>query len=381
MVLVLNQEKKATSLAAATLLLIFASPLIHAKTTIFGANNAQHFSTNIAGPFYIQVASFKSQANASNYLRHLKGRTQYPITIQHRDLFHMIMIGPMPSVKAVRSSATQFLSLEQAPKALIQHDPQLTARSTTQQTAPLMSTPVVMESSAPGFLLAHGYIQANLGLTNTSGSNSMLINNGAADPYPANYDSFSTNQHKQGGMAAIGAGLQWENNRLYLPAYSLGLRYQYFFNQAIGGTITQYSDPDFVNYNYQLKTHSNVLSALSKINLMKYKHFSPYIDVGAGVAFNQTGSYQETAIGNVVARIDSPAFATHRSSQFSYSAGAGIDYQLNPKWLISVGYEYQDLGSIQSGYGRMPWSAERLSLKKYATNSGIISLTYLPGGN
>lgn len=376
MILGLNQEKK---VFAVTLLLMLTTELTQAKTTIFGANNAQHFSTNIAGPFYIQVASFKSEINAKNYQKHIRGLTHYPVTIQHRDVYHMIMIGPMPTVQTVRVAASQYLSLEQAPYTSVQHEKKQPSPVIQQDLTPIPAQRAL--PPAPGFWLAHSYIQTDLGLTNASRSDIMRVNNGAVDPYPANTDIFSTNQHKQGGMASIIAGLRWKKDQVYLPTYSLGFRYQYFFNQNIGGTITQYSDPDFVNYNYQLKTHSNVFSAISKINLVEYKHFSPYIDAGVGVALNQTGSYQETAIGDVVARIDSPAFSSHRNSQFSYSVGTGIDYQLNPRWLVSVGYEYQDLGAVQSGYGQMPWSAQRLSLGKYTNNTGLISVSYLPGVN
>lgn len=350
--------------------------------------------------YFIQTGTFRSIANATRSEHQLRKETGYPVAVRTKGQYHLVIVGPVPSKTAVKGivlketvsggqpnhlgtrekssiRATQLHS-QQSPVTLEmkngRHEYPKAPTNTSKHSAALTA------HSARDFMATHGYIQADLGLTHPFSTESMRVNNGAVDPYPANTDLFSTTDHKKGGMASFMAGSRWETDRSWLPAYSLALRYQHLFNQRVAGTITQYSDPDFVNYDYQWKTQSNVLSVFSKINLTEAKHFSPYVNLGLGGALNQSRGYEESPLGSVIARSDSPAFGAHTQPQLSYSLGAGLDYQIQRQWVMSLGYEFQNLAAMTSGFGQTKWSAEKLALDPYKTNAVLLSLSYLVGG-
>jgi opacity protein-like surface antigen len=292
--------------------------------------------------------------------------------------FYAVIIGPVPSANQVRTLISHNTApLKSVSPRAVKHNQKIIAVHSKS----LLEKETINSSvnQTKGYILSHGYIQADLGLSTTLSPNSMLIFNGALDPYPANMDLFSTNNHHHGGMVSVSTGLRWQQERRYFPSYSLGLRYQNWFQQQIDGSITQYSDPEFVNYSYTLNTSSNVFSVFSKINLVKLQRFLPYASIGLGSSINKTGRYTEQAYPGIVARIDSPDFNSHSSTQFSYNLGTGLDYQLNQQMLMSLGYEYQDLGAVRSGYGQFPWSSERLSQNRYQTSTVLVSLSYSPG--
>ncbi|WP_238400706.1 SPOR domain-containing protein [Legionella bononiensis] len=360
---------------------------VYAKTMIYGIDKAQNYISHGKGPFYIQVASFRSQYNANSFVHQLKKRTPYSVNMKSHGSFYAVIIGPIASANEMRTMITKYKVplISARPNTSRQTKPILAAASlvqpkTVQSKSSLEKEPrTLSRSPTNNYLRSHGYIQTDLGLSTSLATSSMQIFNGALDPYPANMDLFSTNKNHHGGMASVSAGLRWKQDRRYFPAYSLGLRYQNFFNQQIDGSITQYFDPEFVNYGYTLKTSSNVFSLFSKINLVQLNRFLPYASLGIGSTINRTGRYTERAYPGIVARIDSPNFNSQSSTQLSYNLGTGLDYQLNQNLLMSLGYEYQDLGAIRSGYGQFPWSGERLSLNHYKTSTALVSLSYSPG--
>ncbi|KTD41582.1 outer membrane protein [Legionella parisiensis] len=205
----------------------------------------------------------------------------------------------------------------------------------------------------------------------------MKVNNDSGFPEPFDYDRYSiTNDN--GGVIAASVGRRWQNNNFWLPSYSLGLFWQYFFKTHINGEITLYSLPEFTNYNYNLDFTSNLLLASGKISLFQYGIFSPYINGGIGSSFNNVSNYSEKAFSGVTARV-SPGFRSSNTSEFAYNVGAGIDMQILPQLILSVGYLYQDLGPISSGNGIDTWTGQLLNPGSYRSNEVLVTATYLFG--
>ncbi len=378
-----EQQKSVKPVCTLALLLLLGHQNVMAKTMVYGIDNAHHFASHAHGPFYVQVAAFSSASNAKNYIHNLTAHCKYSITLKQHGAFHAVIVGPIASANEVRalSAVSNMSPLKLKQKSWVQASkPILTSKKTlVVKKEPFQQSVMKDKTSTKSFLMTHGFVQADLGYTTGSSTGNFEVFNGAVDPYPANVDVYSINHHKHGSMVSLLAGLRWQQERDYLPAYSLALRYQNLFNQRIAGTIMQYSDPDFLNYNYQWKFNSNVFSVYSKVNLAKSHNVLPYVSAGVGSAANKSGRYHETALSGIVARSDSPDFASQSKRQFTYTLGAGLDYQLNKKMLMSVGYEFQDLGAVHSGYGQSPWSADRFVLNRYKTNSVLLSLSYLPG--
>jgi opacity protein-like surface antigen len=208
-------------------------------------------------------------------------------------------------------------------------------------------------------------------------NSSTTVNNNSGFPAPYDQDIYTTEEDHQPVFAAF-FGLHGQRDKLWLPGYSSGLFYQHLFTSNIGGTITQYSDPAFSNYNYDWDVSSDLLLGLLKINVFKVSTVSPYVLGGLGIAFNRSSDYQETPFLGVDPRV-TPNFASHTTGQLAYSAGGGIDFQFWPQLIFSAEYQYQNLGHISTGSGTYAWSGQSLSLDSYHVNTFLVNASFLFG--
>lgn len=221
----------------------------------------------------------------------------------------------------------------------------------------------------------HWYVSAGGGMEYPHFNAASRVNNGSGFTPPANQDiySFQNNHHP---FLTLSTGYRYAATRLWLPALSLGLNYQYLPSNDIGGHIVQYSDPTFTNYNFRWDITTQLLLAAAKLNLFQYHHLMPYVSAGMGAAYIRASSYHETALAGVTPRT-SAGFAENTNTQFAYTLGAGLDYQINSTWLVSGGYQYLNLGKIRSGSGSAGWSGQSLYLGYYRSNELLINLIYL----
>lgn len=221
----------------------------------------------------------------------------------------------------------------------------------------------------------HWFVQLQGGVVFPLSQSNILVDNGSNFPPPANVDAYSVKQSNQGTIAlTVGDRIAMQSP--LINHYTLSGRLQYVFSANVGDTIMQYSLPEFLNYNYDWKLSTLALTADTKLNLFHFSKFSPYVNGGLGVSFNEARSFNETAFSDVTPRI-SPAFSNHTSTQFTYHAGAGLDFLLIPNWLFSAGYEFESFGDFSSGKGQSTWSGEALRLGNYQTNTLLFGVTYL----
>jgi opacity protein-like surface antigen len=219
------------------------------------------------------------------------------------------------------------------------------------------------------------FITAGAGVQSPHWHNPMQISNNSGFPAPNDKDLYATKNQSE-PVLALSLGKRWQREHFWLPAYSFGVFWQYFFRTHLGNTIMQYSSPAFTNYQYKWDLTANVLLASAKLNLFQYGILSPYINVGIGSSFNRTSNYEETPVPGVTPRT-SPSFVKFSTSEFAYNAGAGIDIQLTSQFIISVGYNYQDLGQVSSGPGTGTWSNQSLNPGSYHSNEILVSASYL----
>ncbi len=353
------------------------------KDTVYSLEHAQYFNYRTKGSFYIQAASFSNKSNASRYQHLLQSQTRYSVTISHKKNFYVVLIGPMNSAFELRKTAEALLhvtgrkvsvSKNTTNKAInstfigkIQHNPASAPSSGVAVSVGIKSpTPPVMHANAKWFVAVAGGAEFPMAKGN------IYVNNGSSFPPPYDTDIYSTNQSAS-VLTNLSAGRRWEREGKWLPAYSLGLVYQHSFLGNTSGTVTQYSLPEFTNYNYTWKLSSEILLVSAKVNLYVQKQFSPYVTVGLGRAFNHS-KYSETALPEVTPR-SAPGFSG-TSIKFAYNAGAGLDFQASSHLIINVGYLYQNLGDI-SGPGIGTWSGTSLGLKSYGQNEALVGITFL----
>ncbi|WP_298624256.1 outer membrane beta-barrel protein [uncultured Legionella sp.] len=223
------------------------------------------------------------------------------------------------------------------------------------------------------------YLGVDVGAAYTNTPDYMTVDNGSEFPFPEHLDQYSL-RLKNMTQLGLQAGYRWKRNERWMPACSLGLRYQHLFKKNTEGSIMQYSLPDFKNYSYRWGISADVLSLYSKVNLATFGRVMPYVDAGIGVSFNHGRHYSETAYPDITPRI-SPNFRTNTLHQLSYNVGLGLDILLTQQLLLYVGYDFQSFGRMQSDNGVSTWNTERLSLGTFKTNTGLIGLTYILDGS
>ncbi|MGC1182088.1 outer membrane protein [Legionella sp.] len=207
--------------------------------------------------------------------------------------------------------------------------------------------------------------------------NPMKVNNSSGFPAPYNKDLYATKNQNE-AVIAFSVGRHWQLGDFWFPSYSFGVFWQYFFRTHLGKTITLYSNPELTNYRYNWNLTANLLLASAKLNLLEYKKFSPYVNVGIGSSFNRTSNYKEKALTDVTPRF-SPQFSKFSTSEFSYVIGIGVDLQFMSQLILSVGYNYQNLGQISSGPGKEIWSNQSLNPGSYHSNEVLLSVSYFLG--
>jgi opacity protein-like surface antigen len=218
------------------------------------------------------------------------------------------------------------------------------------------------------------FVSAEIGIQKVD-SETIIINNGSDFEAPYNTDIYTGGDSSNQTSFGLTAGYRWRNENIWIPQYSLGLRYRHLFTNDINGQVIQYSLPEFTNYDYSLNMSSNALLLAGKIDVYKFNNIMPYLGLGLGMAFNHS-SYSEVALPGVTPRI-SPGFGNQTSSQFTYNLGAGLDVQVTPKLSLSIGYEFEHWGALNTGPGTVKWASQMLSQSSDASHALLFSLDYM----
>ncbi len=226
------------------------------------------------------------------------------------------------------------------------------------------------------------FLGASIGAAWPSLENHTTVANGSPQPKPYDYDYYTVKHSSATKDWSFYLGYRWLRDQAkWIPQYRVALRYQSLSTFRVSGTIEQYSLPDFVNYTYHANVYSNALTLFGKLDIYDFHSFEPYVSFGFGQANNQFSTYAEKPYPDIIAR-DNPAFHNRRSTNFTYDVGAGLDYIINKKVSVSLGYEYTNLGGIRSSAGTGPnWYGTALSLGNLSSNALLFTVFYqLPLG-
>lgn len=206
------------------------------------------------------------------------------------------------------------------------------------------------------------------------GTKNVYVNNGNPFPPPANQDLYIANKPDASGILGFSAGYRWYNQKQWFPGFVVGGRFLYLFSHDIKGKLLQQSNPNFYNFNFNLATSSDILTVFGKINLARWKNFSPFVGASLGMSINSVDNYSQAAIPPAAG--DSPAYRSKTSVNFAYGVDAGVDYFLNYLWTISAVYQYWHLGNVASGAGTNAWSNASLNFGDLTGNIFYMSISY-----
>ncbi|MCX7114884.1 MAG: SPOR domain-containing protein [Gammaproteobacteria bacterium] len=396
-------------------LFLLTNHTAQAKSMIYGMNDINHIKPHASAPFYIQIGAFKNKQNAQRLLH--QHAYAYPVKIENHRALYLVIMGPIPSYQALQqlrmhpmrhqvAAPHRLAKMRHAPtsarftkepmdlllqKNKIVHKQTVTLppgyHTTTRHTFRDHNNPTAIRA---GFLDAERtdtpatpyrdrplLLNFSVGIGAPSYANTLTISNGSDFPAPYNLDSFSTKTNTQ-ALLSVGIGKRYKPDVAYIKSLTFGARYQYLIPENIGNNLTQYSSPEFLNYNYHWSMTAQILTGEAKLNLIREARLSPYINGGLGVSFNQAKGYMETALPLVTERY-SPSFNAKSVAQFTWHAGVGLDYDLGRDWIASIGYDFESLGAFASGSGVATWGGESLQLGNVNTNMAMLGITYLMG--
>jgi opacity protein-like surface antigen len=213
------------------------------------------------------------------------------------------------------------------------------------------------------------------GVAGRSLSSFTHISNGTPVPAPYNSDTFSINTHHAPVVTFFG-GYQWNRSSSSIPYYNVTFHYEHQFDANISGNVQQYALPQFTNYNYSMNLTSDIFSIIGKVGLVQYKLLIPYLSAGLGLAFNHINNYSETPTFNDGSERVSPQYGGRSNNNFAYTLGAGVDIASCKNTMVSLAYEYWNLGNITTSSGSGSWSGTRLNLGTLKSNTLLATLTF-----
>jgi opacity protein-like surface antigen len=168
-------------------------------------------------------------------------------------------------------------------------------------------------------------------------------------PFSA-YDAYSVGHVTSTPIVSADGGYYWKSRYRFPYAYFLSLRYQYVTPSETSGSILVLNNPAFP-YGFHFSQHAHSLMLFGKMEWARWKWFAPYFSAGVGGAetiFERYSEYPETAVS--VPR-NSAAFADKSFLSLAYAAGVGLDLYPSEKCIISLGYDYDALGTLKTGQG------------------------------
>lgn len=165
---------------------------------------------------------------------------------------------------------------------------------------------------------------------------------------------------------------------MWLPYYSLGLRYTYVSPNTIKGTIDQYSAPGFENYSFKYHVQEQSVLAVAKLDLVRLQKLMPYILVGGGFTINTVYGYREEPFSGVTPRV-SPGFASQSNTNFAYIAGCGFDVIVKRRLWLNFEYDYGHYGAINSGKGANTATLTGMNYSNTSLHNTLNSNAFLVG--
>ena len=204
---------------------------------------------------------------------------------------------------------------------------------------------------------SHAYVDLGLGqaLTYRADSGSVIVPGGP---------SLSL-QPKNSGLPqslSIGGGWLWPQmyraESPYFPFVSLGLYYQHtnLFDTKKPVELHELVHSIHFDQPANYVFSQDGLMANLKMDIYRWKYMMPYLGVSLGASWNQIKEKQPLLLA-IDPSVTVP-FTTEdqRTTSFSYSLGAGLDFPVTEKLWFSLGYSYSNFGRVQAGDICLPTS-------------------------
>lgn len=230
--------------------------------------------------------------------------------------------------------------------------------------------------SANGYVYVSGLLGTSRAKFNNSDPQITYYDDQLTDAYPIR------DNHEKAVIVGLSGGYEFPGiHNVPLIALGLGIygapnEYNYrgqLIETAVG-------DPSSLLYSYKFHVKSIRAIVETKFTWI-WKQFSPFVDVGVGLARTCLNGYRETPIDSI-GYVPLPPFHSRSSTSFAYQVGFGIGYMINflshapiCQERISLGYRYVDLGNTAFGTRGIDYPY-RLDMGRLRTIELYLAYTY-----
>lgn len=152
-------------------------------------------------------------------------------------------------------------------------------------------------------------------------------------------------QNSMGNTGLYGIEAGYRINEHFRTSLSLDYRPNYKNNYSTYEKFTTPEEEVVITTNYSTKVKSLATMLNIYYDIKEVNHFTPYLLLGAGVAFNETNS-TTTRSNSITSIHEIYAKSTHHN--FAYKAGLGIRYSTNNNIDFDLHYQYVDLGKFKT---------------------------------
>ena len=332
----------ATSLAAAS------SASMSSSRVIVGSANAMHFKAQADGEFYLQAATFKIANSAKKYQHYLSNKIQYPVTVQPRGKYHVVIVGPVHTPAEVRELGDVMSGV-----SLVKNQTDIPVSTRLGKTAPIHVSVGAMDKDTA--LMSkkdanHFEVIGAVGIAAVSAGNSVLgITSSETDRL---VQTNGNNWNYFTGQLGVGYVHYFRDIPLYpdrvewFTAMKPQVNAYYIGGNNISGDVWRFESPDFNQLTYSMPFNSTRVMFDTSLTIATRKHLSLYAIGGIGNAWNKL-SYNDADKGTVPCPDQRLSLNSITDSSFAWEAGAGLQYAFTDRIGLSLEYLYTDLGSVK----------------------------------
>ena len=154
----------------------------------------------------------------------------------------------------------------------------------------------------------------------------------------------------------------------------IGLAIAATSNANARGYVWDDANPLFNNFTYHYRIQHTHIAIKGKALFNKGYPVTPWLSASLGIGFNRAHGFESTP--TTVETLPTPPFASHTSTAFTYTLGAGIQRPLTQHLQAGMGYEFADWGqsALHRAQGQTMGSGP--GLNHLYTNGLLLNLTY-----
>lgn len=146
----------------------------------------------------------------------------------------------------------------------------------------------------------------------------------------------------------------------------------------MGGHIWDDLDPRFDNYSYRYSVQHTHVGVKGVLLYERGYWVTPWLSGSVAAGFNNAHGFDNTPL--IFEAVKNANFASHTTTAFSYTVGAGVQKRIGSNYQVGIGYQFADWGKNRLGSSLGQTTNARLGSNHLCTNGFLVSISYVGQG-